>query len=56
MGEWLFLAMEQITGLRGYPDVFRLARGVDGSWLDAGNADPDDRWNADGQFVFVSRK
>lgn len=44
-----------ITDSNGNPNVFNVKRNSDGSWLNANNANPDNRWNADNQFVFVSR-
>lgn len=56
MNEYLYIAMEQITDSDGYPLVFYVGRSADGAWLYAYLAYPDDRWNADSRFVFVSRK
>jgi len=40
----------------GYPSVFNLNRDEDMLKLNANNARPENRWNADNQFVFLLRK
>lgn len=40
----------------GNPKVFNVERNEDGSWLNNNWAKPDNRWNADNQFVFRLRK
>ncbi len=56
MNEWVFIGMEPIPGAGRYPDVFRVGRHGDGSWLDDGWTDPDDPWSAGRQIVFRLRK
>ena len=56
MGEYLRIAMKQISGRGGYPCVFRLGRHGDGLWLHAHWARPDDEWSPDDEFVFRLRK
>ncbi len=55
-GEYLRIAMKQISDRDGDPRVFRLRRLGDGLWLDAGSARPALRWDADYEFVFRTRK
>ncbi len=44
------------TDRDGSPNVFNLNGNDDGLWLNGNNwAKPDNRWNPDNQFVFVSR-
>lgn len=40
----------------GNPNVFNLNRNDDDLWLNDNNAKPSNRWDADNQFVFRSRK
>jgi len=55
-GEWMLIAMKQITGYGGAPDVFRLARNGERLGLDADNARRVRRWSPGGEFVFCFRK
>lgn len=44
------------TDRDGEPNVFNLNRNNADLWLDGNNwAKPDNRWNADNRFVFISR-
>lgn len=54
--EYLWLAMDTITGADGYPDVWIVYRGHGEVWLDDYWAKPGSRWYADHRIVFVSRK
>lgn len=56
IGDWYFIAMNQITGSNSYPHVFRLERGGGGLWLDGHWTDPDSRWPSGNHFVFSLRK
>jgi len=54
--DWKFIAMKQILGCDGDPNVFSLDAGdaelrLHGHWADSG-----DRWYADFRFIFLSRK
>jgi hypothetical protein len=40
----------------GNPNVFKLERNDDGSWLNNNLAKPDNEWNPNNQFVFSLRK
>ena len=51
-GEWLYIAMKQITGRGGGPDVFGLGRDDVGLWLDDSWAKPGSRWFPGRGFVF----
>ncbi len=55
-GEYLRIAMKQITDSYGYPDVFSLGRSGGGLWLDNCWAFPDYEWRPDDGFVFRLRK
>ncbi len=56
-GEWLRVAMEEVTDSRGRRSVFRVERDGVGRWLSAPWFGPQDMWFLDAQFVFVrSRK
>ncbi|MBT4277674.1 hypothetical protein HOD96_02930 [Candidatus Falkowbacteria bacterium] len=54
--EWLFIAMEPITGSDGDPGVFYLHEDVGRLELDADDARPGSRWDAGCRFVFRPRK
>ena len=56
LGEWLYIAMKQITDSGGGPLVFCLVRDGDGLWLDVYWALPDYRWYPEYGFVFCLRK
>lgn len=56
LGEYLYMGMKQIPGRSGKPDVFKLARNDDGSWLYVHWALPGDGWNPGDEFVFTIRK
>ncbi len=57
LGDYFWLAMEQITGSGGDPDVFGVCRDVDGeSWLDAGWTGLDYEWDLESSVVFRLRK
>ena len=45
-----------ITDRNGNPNVFNLERNDNGLWLNNNWANPDNRWNADNEFVFRLRK
>lgn len=55
-GEWLLIAMKQITDRGGGPGVFGLGRFAGGLWLRDFWADPDDGWDPGDEFVFCLRK
>ena len=54
--EWMLIAVKQISGHGGAPDVFRLARNGERLGLDADNARRVRRWSPGGEFVFCFRK
>lgn len=56
LNEVLRIAMDQITGRRGIPEVFTVERDVVGSWLGTRWAVPDGRWGPSGLWVFALRK
>lgn len=55
-GEWMAIAMKQLPGRHGGPDVFHLDAGGAGLGLHASDAKPSRRWGAGYQVVFCSRK
>lgn len=55
-GDWMYIAMKQITGRDGDPGVFSLNRYEAELRLHGSGAEPEDRWGADDQFVFRLRK
>lgn len=55
-GEWMLIAMKQITDRGGYPRVWRLNSDDTTLMLDADSAKPGRRWGADYEFVFRLRK
>lgn len=44
------------TDRNGNPNVFKLERNADGTWLNNNWANPDNKWNPDNEFVFRLRK
>ncbi len=52
-GEYLWVAMEQITVSGGYPGVFGVDHDDVGRWLFSSGARPDDRWRPSDRIVFV---
>lgn len=54
--EWFWIAMKQITGRDGDPDVFHLSSRGARLKLRGSNAKPDAWWSADFRFVFRFRK
>jgi hypothetical protein len=56
MNEWLYMGMKPITDSDGNPDVFRLGRLTDGTWLGSDWAEPDGQWDPKHEFVFSLRK
>jgi hypothetical protein len=44
------------TDSDGNPNVFKLERNADGTWLNDNWANPTNKWNPDNQFVFRLRK
>lgn len=56
MNDVYWIAMDPISDSHGGPDVFRLGRPEDGSWLSARWAGPDDGWDPKDEFVFSLRK
>jgi len=54
-GEWMLIAMKQISGRNGYPDVFRLDTDGDQLGLYGSYANSSYRWNPDNRFVFRFR-
>jgi hypothetical protein len=55
-GEWMWIAMKQITGRGGYPRIFDLGTYGDQLGLIGDDADPSGWWTAGLGFVFSSRK
>jgi hypothetical protein len=55
-GEWLVIAMEPITDSDGDLNLFRVAHGGGGPWLDAHGGHPGRFWVGDGRLVFLRRK
>ena len=55
-GEYLRVAMEPIADSDGDLFIFDVNHAYDDRWLDSDGGHPDDRWNGDNRFVFVSRK
>lgn len=56
-GEWLYIAMEPITGSAGSPHVFLVKREGDGRrWLDGDWTHPGDPWGLGRRIVFRLRK
>lgn len=53
--EVLIIAMEAIRASYGNLNVFNVEHDDDGRWLNANYGNPDNVWNPDYQFVFVSR-
>lgn len=56
MSEYLIIAMESINAADGDPELFNVDRFSGGGWLYSSNGEPDDEWDGDSRFVFVSRK
>jgi len=56
LGEWLRIAMKQISDPGGSPSVFRVGRLADGTWLNYYWALPTGEWDSDNRFVFRLRK
>jgi len=56
MYEWLSIGMKQIAGRDGSPNVFRVPRNDDGSWLSGNWAEPTRLWLPTDQLVFSPRK
>lgn len=56
LGEYIFIAMKQITASDGLPHVFELARRGGGLWLNGLWTTSDNRWYPDAGFVFSLRK
>ncbi len=52
--DWKVIAMKQVSGLSGYPDVFYLGSDDSELKLDAYLAYPSDRWYSGLQFVFLA--
>ncbi len=55
-GEWVYVAMKQMTGPDGNPCVFDVGHGDDGVWLRDYWARPADEWGPGSEFVFRLRK
>jgi hypothetical protein len=55
-GDWMYIAMKQISDRDGYPDVLYLCRGGAGLQLYAFDARPSSRSYGDDRFVFRFRK
>ncbi|WKZ27072.1 MAG: hypothetical protein QY311_02995 [Candidatus Paceibacterota bacterium] len=56
IGEWLLVAMEQITDRNGHPSVFIVGCDVHGvRWLDGDYAYPSNTWSGLSRWVFVRR-
>lgn len=55
-GDWMLIAMKQISDRGGHPGVFSLDRGGGGLVLGAINAGPSGRWDPRIEFVFRTRK
>lgn len=57
LGDYFWVAMEQIADSDGSPRVFRVTRSGDGErWLDADWVYPVSRWDLDDEVVFRLRK
>jgi hypothetical protein len=56
MDEWLYVGMKQIADSDGNPNVFKLDRHTDDSWLYSVWAKPDHQWDPKNEFVFSLRK
>jgi len=56
LGEWIRVAMKQISDSRGNPYVFTLERYGGGLWLDSYWARPGNEWDPDDEFAFRLRK
>ncbi|MEN9654121.1 MAG: hypothetical protein RL235_233 [Chlamydiota bacterium] len=56
LGEWVYIAMKQITDSDRRPGVFLVARDEGGSWLDDSWAIPGNEWDPEYRFVFRLRK
>lgn len=56
IGKPLVGIMEPVADSSGDPDVLCVERYRDGLWLDAYDANPNDQWASDDQFVVSSRK
>lgn len=56
--EWFLIAMKQIAGLNGKPEVFLVASDRNNAdlWLAGSEAGPGRRWRADDGFVFCFRR
>jgi len=54
-GEWLFIAMEPITGSGGDPNFFDVGHCDDGRWLSGFYCSPGHFWSGSDRFVFVRR-
>lgn len=55
-GEWLYVAMKQISDRDGSPHVFELERFGGDLWLGGDWAEPRSGWGPDDEFVFRLRK
>lgn len=56
-GDCFWVAMDQITGSHGRPELFYVERRAGGKhWLHGYYASPDYRWSLSDEFVFVLRK
>jgi hypothetical protein len=57
VGQWLYVAMEQIIDSDGHPDVFSVERDVGGErWLRSLWVSPDSKWDLGHELVFRLRK
>ncbi|MFA6006247.1 MAG: hypothetical protein WC764_00770 [Candidatus Paceibacterota bacterium] len=56
MGEYLYMAMKQITDRGDDPRVWSVSADGGRRWLSYGYASPDSRWSAGSRLVFRSRK
>ena len=56
LGEWVYVAMKQITGSDGRPFIFCVGRPEVGSWLYGSWAEPGGEWPPRYEFVFRLRK
>ena len=50
------MANHTITDRNGNPNVFNMKHNDDGLWLNNNWAKPDNKWDADNEFMFRLRK
>jgi len=52
--EWLWIAMEAISGSSGVLCAFHIVRGGDSLWLSSDDSRPNLRWHSGPRFVFIA--